>query len=51
MKGALFIARYSLLTEGGGVASMINVKQVFSNFPRFFLFQEMRGTATFLFRG
>jgi hypothetical protein len=27
----------------GGVASMINVKQVFSNFPRFF--QKMCGTA------
>jgi hypothetical protein len=32
------------------VASMINVKQAFSNSPHFFLFQEMCGTATFLFR-
>jgi hypothetical protein len=35
----------------GGVASMINVKQAFSNLPLFFLFQEICGTATFLFHG
>jgi hypothetical protein len=49
---ALSIAKVTAsVDDTGGVASMINVKQFFPNSPLFFLFQEICGTATFLFHG